>query len=174
MNKLALLLCLLFIVIVSSCKKEGCTDESAINYDIVANKDDGSCEYCIPAEEGRGSLTFYLIDDIFNSQYYNEQILRIDITGVRRVYSDASCGVLTCYADFTITNLIANNISYIDFWLSIYPSIGGSWYYDHTTNSGASIPEGGQITINDVPASSSCGSLDFASVNDYLYTVSYN
>lgn len=29
----------------SSCKKEGCTDSDAINYDEDAKKDDGSCEY---------------------------------------------------------------------------------------------------------------------------------
>lgn len=27
------------------CKKEGCTDENAVNYDKKAKKDDGSCEY---------------------------------------------------------------------------------------------------------------------------------
>jgi hypothetical protein len=29
----------------TSCKKEGCTDENAINYNEDAKKDDGSCEY---------------------------------------------------------------------------------------------------------------------------------
>lgn len=37
----------------ASCKKEGCTDENAINYDEEAEKDDDSCEYETedPAEE---------------------------------------------------------------------------------------------------------------------------
>ncbi len=30
-----------------SCKKEGCTDETATNYDSKAKKDDGSCEYTV-------------------------------------------------------------------------------------------------------------------------------
>lgn len=30
---------------VTSCKKEGCTDASATNYNVTATKDDGSCEY---------------------------------------------------------------------------------------------------------------------------------
>lgn len=29
----------------SSCKKEGCTDSTALNYDADAEEDDGSCEY---------------------------------------------------------------------------------------------------------------------------------
>lgn len=34
----------------TSCKKEGCTDEAATNYDANAKTDDGSCEY--PPKEG--------------------------------------------------------------------------------------------------------------------------
>jgi hypothetical protein len=41
---------LLFIILalglaVSSCKKKGCTDATALNYDANAKKDDGSCNY---------------------------------------------------------------------------------------------------------------------------------
>ena len=38
------LLCSVFF----SCKKEGCTDVKATNYDVNANQDDGSCKY-LPA-----------------------------------------------------------------------------------------------------------------------------
>ena len=44
MKKLSLLLILSSIFIVS-CKKEGCTDVDAINYDSDVNTNDGSCEY---------------------------------------------------------------------------------------------------------------------------------
>ena len=35
----------ILLLAVYSCKKEGCTDPAAINYDDEAKKDDGSCEY---------------------------------------------------------------------------------------------------------------------------------
>ena len=44
MRKLLLLL-LVLPFIISSCRKEGCTNPDATNYDEEASKDDGSCEY---------------------------------------------------------------------------------------------------------------------------------
>jgi len=43
-----------------SCKKEGCTDTTAINYSDSAQKDDGSCEYEVAANGNivvTGSMT---------------------------------------------------------------------------------------------------------------------
>lgn len=45
-------LSLFFAVVLFSCKKEGCTDEVALNYDKKAKKDDGSCNYAEPQETG--------------------------------------------------------------------------------------------------------------------------
>lgn len=43
---LTLIIALIFAAAgLQSCKKEGCTDEDAINYDSEADKDDDSCEY---------------------------------------------------------------------------------------------------------------------------------
>jgi hypothetical protein len=39
------LITLSLILLLASCKKEGCTDPTAINYNIHAEKNDGSCEY---------------------------------------------------------------------------------------------------------------------------------
>jgi len=45
-NKNLLLVAILTLgVVVTSCKKKGCTDENAINYSTEAKKDDGSCSY---------------------------------------------------------------------------------------------------------------------------------
>ena len=48
-------------VAVSSCKKEGCTDENALNYNDKAKKDNGTCVYYnIPS-------TYAFTDDAGNS-----------------------------------------------------------------------------------------------------------
>lgn len=51
MRKITLLLSAISIIAItsSSCKKKGCTDENATNYDSKAKKDDGNC--ILPAEE---------------------------------------------------------------------------------------------------------------------------
>jgi hypothetical protein len=43
--KLSVFMMLLSTVAFTSCKKKGCTDEAAVNYDDQAKKDDGSCNF---------------------------------------------------------------------------------------------------------------------------------
>ena len=43
-------LCL--ILVFSSCKKQGCTDPNAINYNSSANQDNGNCTYSLMDIEG--------------------------------------------------------------------------------------------------------------------------
>ncbi len=45
MKKINIVLGVILTVFVFSCKKEGCTDEKALNFDEKAKKDDGSCLY---------------------------------------------------------------------------------------------------------------------------------
>lgn len=52
-----LFFCALSFALSSCSKEEGCTDESALNFDSDAEKDDGSCEY---QTETTGQLAFHL------------------------------------------------------------------------------------------------------------------
>jgi hypothetical protein len=51
----------LIIFSVSSCKKkEGCTDSAASNYDSSAEKDNGTCTYCVAGTGGGVTIVGYL------------------------------------------------------------------------------------------------------------------
>lgn len=57
-----ILIGLMFTVVLSSCKKEGCIDPTAVNYSADADVDDGSCTY--PAPDPRDEfLGTYLVTD---------------------------------------------------------------------------------------------------------------
>lgn len=53
----ALLMTAILGTSVVSCKKEGCTDSTAINYSAKAKKDDGSCKYAAAENDLVGSIT---------------------------------------------------------------------------------------------------------------------
>lgn len=55
-NKKVLMFATLIVLLIS-CKKEGCTDPSALNYDSHAKKDNGNCEYSIEAFSSQLSIT---------------------------------------------------------------------------------------------------------------------
>lgn len=79
MNKL-LYIGLSVLFIASSCKKEGCTDETALNYDAKAKKDDNSCEYAVTEEDPYTTPSTYVFaDENGNSTVnYSGQIERLD------------------------------------------------------------------------------------------------
>ena len=63
MKKTILYITILVVVAsISSCRKKGCTDETATNYDTEAKKDDGTCEYL---EKGTNDLS------VLESLYYS-------------------------------------------------------------------------------------------------------
>ncbi|MBL1281285.1 MAG: hypothetical protein COA33_013485 [Fluviicola sp.] len=58
MKNIILLLVIGSMVALGSCKKKGCTDSTAINYEADAKKDDGSCVYADdPTPPGIGPIT---------------------------------------------------------------------------------------------------------------------
>jgi hypothetical protein len=59
---MALTMSLGFALSISSCKKEGCTDETATNYDDKAKEDDGTCKYPT-TQEGEITKTGFITAD---------------------------------------------------------------------------------------------------------------
>jgi len=65
MNRNISILCFLGILSLSACKKEGCTNMDAINYDKEANNDDGSCNYQAMNFAGTYNVTGTKVDLTF-------------------------------------------------------------------------------------------------------------
>src|SRR6188768_4374939 len=90
----------------TGCHKQGCTDESAINYDVTADQDDGSCIVCHTIVTPLDSVTLYLIDDNSNSIHYLDAVLRCTLRQDILAPSDNHCDKPVCNIYLTIESLL--------------------------------------------------------------------
>jgi hypothetical protein len=115
MTCITLLVCVLTIF--TSCKKEGCIDKDALNYDAKAKKDDGSCEFSASVvfwidEEGQAFLddqNAYILTFLFN-----DKIKGIKFANSLEVKEKAP----SCRADgaITFTQFLGNDKTYFGFY----------------------------------------------------------
>lgn len=87
-----IMLLFIFSIFTFSCKKEGCTDPQADNYNTNANTDDGSCTY--PLDElqikmntSYGTQNFYL-----DSSYQTDEGYTVKFTDLKFYLSDLTNG----------------------------------------------------------------------------------
>ena len=117
------LLILLFTVSLafSPCKKEGCTDVIADNYDEEAKEDDGTCEYsgCTDPE----SLTYNAQATIDDGTCEYEGCMDPDAKNfdATAVESDGSCmyegSVVFWWTQSTASSMTAQNLNTLDFYV---------------------------------------------------------
>ncbi len=82
MKKIILMLVMgVTAIAITSCKKEGCTDETALNYDAEAKEDNGTCEYFVP-DPRDAVVGKYVTEDsaFFESDFVSEQTYTLTIS----------------------------------------------------------------------------------------------
>ncbi len=125
----------------NSCKHEGCTDKSAVNYSVVADKDDGSCTYCETKTDHVSKITQQVVDDYYQSPHYGQQVLEVTFDQIRSTSNYSSCGDNGCGVDILIKNRTDQRISGRVYLSTSFTS---SWTID------IDIPAGASITRSDL------------------------
>src|SRR5687768_11400296 len=86
-----LLLCSVACFHLSGCAEEGCTDKAALNYNSVAEKDDGSCMYCGHTHEEE-QYDLNIFDNNVSSVFYNQAVARVHVIRKKDMFSFDNCG----------------------------------------------------------------------------------
>jgi len=88
-----------------ACSNKGCTDKNAVNFSVVADKDDGSCEFCNSAILQIGQDSVFVTDNNSSSSHYLEVVAKFIVTQKKLKYNYSSCGDDACSITYTVENL---------------------------------------------------------------------
>ncbi|MCT4581951.1 MAG: imelysin family protein [Flavobacteriales bacterium] len=104
-------------ITLNSCKRKGCTDSNASNYDEKAKKDDGSCEYNTVGEYDRTKMLTNLADNYIIPAYTNYETTVIELENKSTAFTGApSIATLTeIRAAWKSACISWQGVSFIDF-----------------------------------------------------------
>lgn len=118
------------ILLCTSCKREGCTNPDAVNYDVTADEDDGSCIVCNTETIDFSSKELPLVDKRTSSPYYNDTVGIFHLYQYLDVPNDKVCGREECYITMDLQNLV-NQSMQVSF---IIETVTGPVNFYHSDN----------------------------------------
>jgi len=156
------------ILYFSGCKEKGCTDPSALNYNSVAEEDDGSCITCAGITDTIATDSCIVRDNNFGSIHYQDTVGIFYFTQTHTEFEHAECGVNKCLILLQFKSFVPEKMS---FSFNVQASGGNMnfFYSDNITVPGFTLYNIGSITEQNI--SNPCNSIAQTNINCNLTSI---